>query len=136
MAFNYNLDTEKRDFLIFGNGKPKYVMDGQGYFNKVNLITLEKLLEERFVDINDYYNDSPRILDFLDFMKKYHSESFFVHGFVRSSNRLYCDEPVSIEGIEGENIPLEIAEDFLKQFKNADELDYDKETGYVRCWYD
>ena len=100
-------------------------------FKGINPETLQELLDLKFADPSDNYNDCPTFGEFLDFMKAY--PGYTAHGYATS--HLRDDYRVTIEGLmkDGESTKEEII-DFVREFKFADEFEI--EDDYVYCWYD
>lgn len=123
-----NYDVNKRDQLL-GIKNDKY-LGGIAHFKTLDLETLETLIEEKFIDPNDRQNDSPTVLEFYNFMKKYPSVKAF--GYAVSAKR--DDYRISLEGLISEPTDdEELINDFIRLCYNADEL----ETNMcLRAWWD
>ena len=132
MEFEFNRDIKTRDEIIFGEYDEKKYHGGVRRFENLDLTALEKLVDQKFIDLEDAQNASPTVEEFLAFMKAY--PDYTAHGYtVVNIDR--NDYRVTLEGI-GKNYEAndkEELKDFVKMFHSADELCIDK-TMY--CWYD
>lgn len=128
MAFEYNKDIETRDSIIFGNYRPGEYHGGIRRFRELDVETLEKLIEEKFIDPEDCQNLSPTAWEFFNFMKQY--PWWMAHGYVVELKR--PDYRMTIEGIETEMEPHDPEElcEYSKLCGDADDF----QTTY--CWYD
>jgi hypothetical protein len=64
-----NRDIRTRDEILFGNYDPKAYTGGTRRFARVDVDTLQELVELDFVDVYECQNDSPTIREFLDFVE-------------------------------------------------------------------
>ena len=126
------MDIERRDTIIFGAYEPEKYKFGIRNFDNLTLSQLELLLEEGFIDDGDFYNDSPDVETYKNFMKQY--DGYKAIGHVDSQGK---DSRITIEGlvkdILGET-PDEVAA-FAQYFHDADDFRTNKESG-MYCWYD
>lgn len=127
--FNYNMDIETRDKIIFGNYRPDLYMGGCRRFGCLSLDKLKQLVDMGFVDVEDRQNNSPSIAEFMQWMEDY--DGYYVSGYVISNKR--DDYRISIETIT-KHVDIDNAQemyDFYKVFGHADAFD---EHGYA--WWD
>jgi len=131
MRTDLNQDWKKRDKILWFNSD-QGIEEGYDiyHFSGVTLETLEKLVNENFMDVEERQNSSPSVKEFMEFMKD-HPDKFTAHGYAISHKRQ--DYRVSIEGIQqtGKMTYKEMA-DFAEFAHGADE--FKVKIGY--CWWD
>ncbi len=120
-----------RDEIIFGKYEPRFYTGGIRRFENLNLEKLKKLVDLKFVDVEEYQNDSPTIREFIKFMEKY--PDYTVMGYVVSIER--SDYRVSLDGIEKIAPAESKAEEneFIELFRNADDFNINDE---MYAWFD
>jgi len=124
-----NKDQKKRN-LILGFDSPDYP-GGIEPFRHISLDTLEELVKENFINLEDRFNDSPSAEEFLEFMRKYPHVT--AHGYAIDISR--PDYGISIEGLESRGSTSEkFKRDWVCEFRLADEFVYEEE--YLYCWWD
>lgn len=126
---------EERDAIIRANGfwrQADYRSGGVRRFECLSAKGMEQLIALGYADPDERQNDAPSIQQIFEFCKK-HPE-FTMHGYAVECKRPDCR--ISIEGVEGmSSLYSQDAErDFLKLFKDADELIFDEDQAY--CWFD
>lgn len=96
MKNNLNNDVVLRDNIIFDDEEiPKHYTCGLASFYNLTLEKLEKLIENKFIDLDGRQNFSPTVGVFLDFMKKY--PFIKAHGYAVCIER--DDYRVTLEGL-------------------------------------
>ena len=125
----FNMDIKTRDEMIFGEYNPDKYGGGVRDFEGMDVELLEKLVEMKFVDIDEYQNDSPTIKDFIEFMSAH--DGYTVGGYVVTDKR--DDYRVSVTSIEKEGIIDDVEElrEFVDRFRYADDFDV---KGFA--WFD
>lgn len=130
-----NKDYKERDQIIFGReitwGSDADTFGGTLQFEDLTLTQLEKLRDNRFLELDDAQNNAPTISRFMLFMKEH--KGVLAHGYAVSPTR--DDYRVSIEGLEfcGEcTTEMQLA--FSRLCRSADEIEITGEHLY--CWYD
>lgn len=131
MIFNYNKDYKLRDSMLnckFGDDIDKdYDIF---WFDGLDAIGLQRLVDLRFADVEEYQNSSPTIGEILEFLKK--NPSFTAHGYAVTPLR--DDYRISIEGVEGKTDNRDEIDNFIKLFRHADDFRF--ESGYAYAWFD
>ena len=130
MIYKLNKSERQRDHIIFGSHSFEAYMGGVRHFENLSLSKLERLIECNFIDLDDRQNLAPPVREIYDFMKKY--PDYTAHGYTVSIMR--DDYRVSLEGVSKSNgaKSAEELEDFMRLFKDADEVD----TSSMYCWFD
>ena len=120
-----------RDEIIFGKYEPRFYTGGIRRFENLNLEKLKKLVDLKFVDVEEYQNDSPTIREFIKFMEKY--PDYSAMGYVVSIER--SDYRFSLDGIEKKIGAASGTEknEFKKLFGDADEFESNSE---MYAWFD
>ena len=128
MEYNYD---DKRRCEIIGLSYPPEYLGGSQSFEHLTLDKLQLLLDERFIDPEEYQNCSPNTMDFKAFLEGYPEAT--VHGYIISPAR--NDYRVTIEGMEyhGE-VSKQMLSDFVEMFRYADDFKFSDE--YLYCWFD
>lgn len=132
MKFDFNIDVDKRDEILFGDkyDRDKYFC-GTRQFNDLDVDSLTKLVELRYIDLAEHQNESPTVAEILDFMQKH--PLFQCHGYAVELER--SDYRVSIEGVRRNGaVTMEMLVDFLSLFNGADKMVVSDD--YLYCWYD
>ena len=125
-----NKDIEKRDKILFGSYNPDDYMGGIKRFDNVTVETLNKLIDEEFLDGDGTQNYSPTVDKFIEFMEEYPNWTAF--GYAVSNHR--GDYRITVTGIERNEGMTQIdkeLEDFVDLARHAEEFDI---KGY--CWWD
>jgi hypothetical protein len=125
-----NKDIEKRDKILFGSYNPDDYMGGIKRFDNVTVETLNKLIDEEFLDGDGTQNYSPTVDEFIEFMDEYPNWTAF--GYAVSNHR--GDYRITVTGIERNEGMTQIdkeLEDFVDLARHAEEFDI---KGY--CWWD
>lgn len=103
---------------------------GLADFTNLDLETLDKLIENKFIELKFKFNSSPTVEYFRQFMLKHPIFKCFGH-----VSRRRDDYSVVITGIEAYDIKDKDALlDFAIQFRLADEFEASEK--YCRAWYD
>lgn len=127
---NYNYD-DKRRCEIIGLKYPVEYLGGCQSFTELTLTELNLLLDENFIDPEEYQNDSPNTMQFKEFLDKY--PDVRLHGYIVSPER--DDYRVTIEGLEYYgDVSKEMLQDFINVFRYAD--DFICEDDHLFCWFD
>lgn len=128
---NLNRDVRMRDKLIFGEYNEYRYCGGVRHFEKLSLSTLEKLVANNFIDLDDAQNDCPSVKAILGFMRTY--SDYTAHGYAVSVERE--DYRVSLEGVakNREADTIEELKGFVNMFRFADDFCTD---GEMYCWFD
>ena len=128
---NLNRDVQTRDELIFGKYDESKYSGGIRHFKDMSLSTLEKLVAQNFIDLDEQQNDSPTVQAILGFMRTY--PDYTAHGYTVSIERE--DYRVSLEGVakEREADTIEELKGFMNMFRFADDFCTDNE---MYCWFD
>ena len=117
-----NKDIKKRDKILFGNYNPDDYMGGIKHFDNVTVETLNKLIDEEFLDGDGTQNYSPTVDEFIEFMEKYPNWTAF--GYAVSNHR--GDYRITVTGIERNEGMTQIdkeLEDFVDLARHAEEFD-------------
>lgn len=125
-----NKDIKKRDKILFGSYNPDDYMGGIKHFDNVTVETLNKLIDEEFLDGDGTQNYSPTVDKFIEFMEEYPNWTAF--GYAVSNHR--GDYRITVTGIERNEGMTQInkeLEDFVDLARDASEFDV---KGY--CWWD
>jgi hypothetical protein len=124
-----NQDQAMRDSII-GIKNPEY-FGGCEHYSGLTLEQLDKLIDNRFIDLSDRQNDSPTAQEFYEFIKDHPEVK--AHGYVISKDR--NDYRVSIEGLEFDGVVSKTTmSDFVKLCRHADE--FTCEQNKLRSWWD
>ena len=126
-----NKDVRTRDELIFGEYDREAYSGGVRHFEKLSLSTLEKLVAQNFIDLDDQQNNCPCVKAILGFMRNY--PDYTAHGYAVSVERE--DYRVSLEGVakNREADTIEELKGFTEMFRFADDFCTD---GEMYCWFD
>ena len=116
--FDLNTDDRLRHEIM---GIEMDYSGGYRSFDKLTLETLNKLIENGFVNLLDSQNNAPNIRDFASFMEKFLAEDVTAHGYLISPER--TDYRITIVGLEASSSNKDFINDFAVQFRKADELD-------------
>jgi hypothetical protein len=132
-TFIYNRDYRRRDGLlgITVNWEDEDDHGGIDCFDNIDGDMLSKLLSDKFINPDDRQNESPRVSQFYEFMKRYPATRAF--GYAVSPLRE--DYRISLEGVfvAPDDVTAELRDAFGEFCLNADEL----ETGMtLRGWWD
>lgn len=118
--FEFNRDVKTRDEIIFGKYEEEKYMGGTRRFEGMDLDTVKKLLEMKFMDPDEAQNFSPTIQELVDFAELY--EGYTFGGYTVSIDR--CDYRVSLESIsKGFTADVDEVKEFSNKFHAADEFD-------------
>ena len=120
-----------RDEIIFPDGyQSKKYFGGVRHFNDLSLKSLERLVKENFIDLEERQNEAPSVGEIPEFMRKY--PDYIALGYTVDVTR--DDYRVSLEGVSKKSRAdsEEEFEDFMALFKYADEID----TDWICCWFD
>ena len=124
MAYEFNMDADLRDMIIFGEPymEDRY-MGGVRHFSCIDTETAHKLMDNGFLDPQEYQNCSPDVKDLVEVAEKY--PEMYLFGYTVSPDR--DDYRVSIEGLKGYKPfkSLEDAEDFIGLCRYADDFSID-----------
>jgi len=130
-SFTFNKDYKKRDELL--GIQPNWTDQSGGleYVETITIDQLEKLLTERFINPNEYQNESPTTRKFYEFMNTFPVVT--AHGYAISPER--DDYRVTIEGlyVNESYVTSELKTKFRELCKDADEY-YDQ--GELYSWWD
>ena len=106
-----NKNWKKRDEII-GVQEKKY-SGGIVSFEGLSLETLEKMVKNNFIDLDDAQNEAPSAGEILEFMKA--NPRFTCHGYAVSIER--SDYAVMLEGVELNEKPTQLEKDnFVEMF--------------------
>lgn len=138
--FEYNLDNNLRISILLDRdleGISEFIEKELKIYGgvldfEIDIETIQKLIDNGFVDVEDTQNEAPSIKEFIDFTKKYPLENFYFIGYAVMPPR--SDYRISIEGLTVETDNRNLVVDFTTFFKNADNLSYSDDELY--CWYD
>jgi hypothetical protein len=124
-----NKNIKRRDGLLNPFFCCKDYSGGIKRFDNLNLETLENLVKENFVELDDQQNNAPSIAEMMNFMIKYPKVT--AHGYAVDVNR--PDYRISLEGLnyQGETTN-QMIEDFSDLFEDADEFEI---SNGLFCWY-
>lgn len=104
-------------------------------FSEISAESLRKLIEEGFVDPERRHHDSPKAIEFLQFIDRWPQVT--IHGFVDQTQR--DDARVVIEGVECdlEKVPLVLRDALREAFVWAfgDAAEYLDESDYLYAWW-
>ena len=132
-----HFDREEREQIVFHRHyDPKVYERGYGIsrFKDLPLNVIKRLIEEGYLDPNDYQNSSPTVSSIVKFVEEHDPANWRFHGYVVSAER--DDTRVSIEGINSlKPLGKDDLIDFLQEFRYADEMEAGQDRP-VYCWYD
>jgi len=130
-----NKDYIKRDMIIFGGYDRKSYMGGCKNFH-CSYATMEKLVEENFIELDECQNYSPYTRDFMDVLKDVDNVEFT--GYAISPDRE--DYRVTIDGVDVEiqDTDFDTVSILVESFRGADEfsLQHDGHSYYLHAWWD
>lgn len=130
-----NKDYVKRDEIIFGGYDPKSYIGGCKNFH-CSYKTMEKLVEENFIELDECQNSSPYTKDFMDILKDVDNVRFIAYAISPDRD----DYRVTIEGVDVEIQDTNFDEVSLlvESFHYADEFTFKHEgdTYYLYAWWD
>src|SRR3972149_2135430 len=103
---------------------------GIARIEEIDLRTLEQLVSENFIALEERQNVAPTVAEFLDFMRAHPRVK--AHGYAVSPTRE--DYRVSLEGlfVAARDVTGELRDDFLAFCDGADELFIEDE---LYCWW-
>lgn len=130
MDFEYNKDWKLRDSMlndVYGNKQEAYDIFR---FDGVTADTLQKLVDLKYADPDEYQNEAPPIGEILEFLKE--NPDFTAHGYAVTARR--DDYRISLEGVEGNSRDFDQISRFMNMFRFADE--FETGIGYQRAWFD
>jgi len=127
-----NHDDKLRQSII--GIEATYKRGGTEQFYNLTLKKLLKLIEYKFVDLDETQNNSPPIREFLELLKKYPDENVTLHGYIVSPER--DDYRVSIEGLTGRSNNRLFCDDFDKLNKRYPFGTFINESYHQYSWYD
>ena len=128
--FEFNMDVKTRDEIIFGEYAPEKYLGGTRWFEGMNIDTVKRLMEMKYMDPDEAQNASPTIKELVDYAEQYDGYTF--GGYTVSIDR--CDYRVSLESIsKGGKADADEVISFTKEFHSADEFDID---GCLYAWWD
>ncbi len=135
MRGDLNKNWGRRDSLLewkqYKFIKDNSYMGGIKSFTNLDIKTLETLINEHFVYLDECQNSSPTIKEFFDFMSKYPQVK--AHGYVVGPNR--SDYRLSIEGLVcNNNITKKLLIDFSNYCHQADAFEVGE--NYLYSWWD
>lgn len=88
------------------------------------------LVNRGWLKLNERYNDSPRAVDFIQFIKN--NKAFRAQGYIVPKSR--PDTRITLDGIHAvEEISSTIYREYVKLFRKADEFDVNYP---YRAWFD
>ena len=129
---NYNKDDILRQNIM--GIKAKY-SGGTYAFKKLELITLNKLIENGFVNLEEKQNPgAPSILEFWELLKKYPDEPIVLDGYIVEPER--DDYRISIDALEGKSRSESFIRDFILFLTHHPYGVKKIRPGYQYCWYD
>jgi hypothetical protein len=132
--FTYNINQEDRDSLLhvenYNNILHTEPTKDYFRFKNADVDTVKELLDKRYLDPEDNQNESPKNIEFYNFMVDY--PEYEAHGYACGGGREFR---IAIEGLKGKPSDAQSRSDFLRRFRKADELD-EYPDGTLRCWYD
>lgn len=128
---NLNRDYKKRDKILGMNVKWDKKTLGTYRIEQVNLDTLNLLVSNNFIDLEERQNESPSVKEFMQFLEK--QPSFRAHGYAVGPKR--NDYRVTLEGIliKEKFITKDLKIAFYEFCKEADEI---ITKGDLWCWWD
>lgn len=81
--FNLNEDVNSRDIILFGEEfNSEEYLGGIRHFDRLTLGDLKKLIENKFIELEECQNDSPTTEEILQFIEKY--PDYTAHGYAVS----------------------------------------------------
>ncbi len=125
-----NKDQKLRDSIVEPYFTSKAYFGGCRSYRYLPVEIMEKLISLDFVNLDERFNDSPKIKVFVEFAKKYNAT---FHGYTVSAERK--DYRFSVEGIEhNASLSKEELIDFINMFKKANTIKV--KDDYLYCWFD
>lgn len=113
-----NNDIETRDKIILGRFRPnKYKFNNVCPFSNMDATILGQLIEQHFIDPEEWANKTCTVSDIYEFLKDY--PDYTVHGYMK------LDGGIIIEGVE-KGRPVASTEEFqryMNLFKSSARLD-------------
>ncbi len=129
-AIDFVLKNSKEE-PWFTNIKKRYPKQEQNvlFYEELSRESLTTLLQFHHIKLTDYYNNSPTIKIYRDFLNLNPSFRAMGHCVVNRP-----DTRITVSGLHAIRVPSEKElKNFYKKFKDASELD--RKMPY-RCWYD
>ena len=126
-----NKNIQMRDTIIFGRYDKDAYICGIRMFKQMNITTIDRLLENDFIDLDFAQNNAPTNKELIDFLKTHNN--FLVGGYTVTDKR--NDYRVSfdlIECISPDEATQQDKEDFEKLCKYAS--DYYNDTDLCAWW--
>lgn len=126
-----NKDVRTRNKLIFGEYNEYAYGGGVRHFENLSLATLEKLVAQGFINLDDQQNDCTTVQAIPGFMRTY--PDYTAHGYTVSIDRR--DYRVSLEEVAKDreaDTPEEL-KGFIELFRFADDLCVE---GEIYCRFD
>lgn len=126
---------KERDLILF-DSRPDWSdpahKDGIVRFKGLTLAGLRFMIENKYIDLDEYQNSSPTTQDFLDFMEKY--PVALAHGYVIDPARE--DACMVLEGlaVARGDVTLELFRAFVALCRCADE--FTDNDGGLYSWWD
>lgn len=132
-TFTFNPNYQVRDNLlgIDINWDKEENSDDIAEFEDLDYLSLQELINAKFINPASRQNASPLFGDFLDFLSRYPSVKTF--GYAVSPNRE--DYRIALTGltVDGQDVSKDLRACFAKFAKTADEIDL---TDDLYCWWD
>lgn len=131
-----DIDYKLRDEIIFGDYAPQEYTGGIRRIKILKLEQVDELLENKFIDLNYCYNDSPQLKVLYNFVKNHPDTRFNFIGFVDSPERVPSE--VVITGLESVGqYSVRTQEHFRDTFSelNPDEFAYE-DSADLYAWWD
>jgi hypothetical protein len=123
-----NRDIVKRDKILFGElDEDRYGPEFNGHrggvrsFHMASLETIETLIAEDFINVDEAQNNSPTIEEFVKFAKQHPNDEVFFGGYAVHNSR--DDYRVSIDVIKMFTSNIGSLADFAQEFHGADKFE-------------
>ena len=128
--FEYKKDDKRRREILGLKEENKYKNGGIDTIENVPVDIVQKLIDEKFVNPDEYQNDSPTTQEFLIFLKTH--EGFTLSGYIVSPDR--NDYRITFTSISGETEDADTISDFIDNFRMADEFDVNIDYRSYYAW--
>lgn len=136
-AFEYNSDGQERDKIIGKSYRFNEPIGGTKPFKGLSLHKLQRLINKKFANPQDYHNDAPTIEHLADLGKLAKSEGHKVlfAGFAVDRKNDYRIDIDSISiYLDGRNVSQELKNKLSSFKKNADDFVFN--DAFMSAWWD
>lgn len=126
-----NKNIQMRDTIIFGRYDKDAYIGGIRMFKQMNITTINRLLENDFIDLDFAQNDAPTNKELIDFLKTHNN--FLLGGYTVTDKR--NDYRVSFDSIECTS-PDEATQQDKEDFEKLCEYASKYSDADLYAWWD